>query len=181
MFYCAIVYFHGMDKLTHIKALATDVDGVLTDGTICYGDNGVEYKCFSSRDGLIIKVLEQSGIPVGIITGRQSAMVDRRATELGVSFVAQAAQDKAVQLTAFCKQVGVKPSEVIYIGDDWNDWPAMAMAGFVACPRDAAAGIQARADYIIPVDGGKGVIRGFVEYWQGPSFGAKYLSPAIDV
>lgn len=164
-----------MAQLEHIKALATDVDGVLTDSTIWYDDKGGEWKAFSSRDGLIIKVLIRSDIPVGIITGRESPMVLRRAKELGVSFLAQNAGDKAAQLAAFCSQYGIQPDEVAYIGDDWNDWPALELAGYSACPQDAAAGIREKVDYVIPVAGGKGVIRGFVEHWQGPSFGSRYL------
>lgn len=164
-----------MAKLDQIKALATDVDGVLTDSTIWYSDTGGEWKAFSSRDGLIIKVLMQTGIPVGIITGRDSAMVQRRADELGVSFLAQNAGDKASQLRSFCERVGVRTEEVVYIGDDWNDWPAMELAGFTACPSDAAAGIREKVDYVIPVEGGKGVIRGFVEYWKGSDFGSRYV------
>ncbi len=156
---------------TTIKALLLDTDGVLTDGSIWYDDAGHEWKGFHTRDGLILKALVRQGIPVGIITGRQSPMVARRASELGIPFLLQGQADKSVGFRQFCEQYGLQPAEIAYIGDDWNDWPAMQLAGFKVCPHDAAAGIRSRVDLVLDVAGGKGAVRAFVDLWKGVDFG----------
>lgn len=158
-------------NLPPIKALLTDVDGVLTNGTIWYNDRGEEWKGFSARDGLICKALAGAKLPLGWITGRDSAIVTRRAREVHVPFVRQGVQDKAAAVRDFCKTFDIEPTQVAYIGDDWNDLPAMNLAGFIACPQNAATGIQQVVDWIIPVNGGQGVLRAFVERWQGTGFG----------
>ncbi len=162
------------NSLATLQALVCDVDGVLTDGTIWYDNEGREWKGFSARDGLIIKALIRSTVPVGWITGRNSTIVARRAQELGVSFLQQGVADKDVMLRHFSEETGVPLSSIAYIGDDWNDWPAMQLAGFSACPQDAANAIQQRVDWVIPAAGGRGVVRTFVERWKGVDFGQPY-------
>ena len=153
------------DRLKNMQGLLLDVDGVLTDSTIWYDDQGREWKGFSSKDGLIIKVIVQLGLPIGLITGRNSPMVDRRGKELGITFIRQGIHDKAEALTEFANLYNLTPENIIYIGDDLNDWRAMKLAGFVACPADAGSDIRYRADWVLATPGGRGVVRELGEEW----------------
>ena len=153
------------DRLKNMQGLLLDVDGVLTDATIWYDDQGREWKGFSSKDGLIIKVLVRLGVPVGLITGRSSPVVDKRGEELGISFIRQGIEDKGEVLNEFAKAYNLSPETIIYVGDDLNDWRAMKLAGLVACPADAASDIRYRADWVLATLGGQGVVRELGEEW----------------
>ena len=146
-----------------IKLLILDVDGTLTDGGIYYDSTGNELKKFSVRDGAGLVALRRAGVQVMICTGRECEAVRRRAADLHLDYVFQDVADKAVFLQDFMAQNGLTREQVAYCGDDWNDLAAMALCGFVACPADAAAAVQARADYICPQKGGEGAVRGAAE------------------
>lgn len=142
-----------------IKMIVLDVDGTLTDGGIYYDTNGNEIKRFDVKDGLGIKVAMEAGLKFAILTGRQSPMVRRRAEELGIQYLIEGVQKKAPALMALSEKTGILMDEMGYIGDDWNDLPAMMMTAFKACPADAAEEIKAVADYISISPGGYGAVR----------------------
>lgn len=152
-------------KAEEIQLLVLDVDGVLTDGSLLYGaSDQAEIKSFNIKDGLGIKLLQQSGIEVAIITGRTSAAVERRAAELSIVTLVQGREDKGVALQALLDERAISATRVAYMGDDLPDLSALALAGLAACPSDAAAPVQAVADWIAPVAGGKGAVRALSDF-----------------
>src|SRR5690554_4002542 len=106
------------NKAKKIKLLLLDVDGVLTDGSVWYSDSGAELKPFNIKDGLGIKLLQQGNITTGIITGRNSPIVERRAQELGINWIIQGQKNKIPAFEDLCRKADVLPEEVAYIGDD---------------------------------------------------------------
>lgn len=148
-----------MSNFEKIKLVVLDVDGTLTDGGIYYDSDGNEIKRFDVKDGLGIKVAMSAGLKFAILTGRQSAMVRRRAEELGIQYLLEGIQKKAPALMELSEETGISLSEMAYIGDDWNDLQAMMLTGFKACPSDAAEEIKAVADYISVHSGGHGAVR----------------------
>ena len=145
-----------------ITLLVLDVDGTLTDGALYYGDNNIELKAFNTRDGAILKPLRSLGIDVIFLTGRESEAVKRRASDLGVVAV-QGVDDKLTALRELLAQRGVSPGQCAYIGDDLNDYAAMSICGFKACPADAVAEIRGICDYVSQYDGGQGAVREICE------------------
>src|SRR6056300_1397979 len=105
-------------NLTKIRLVVLDVDGVLTDGRLTYDSNGLESKSFSIKDGLGIKLLQKHGIAVAIITGRVSAMVDRRAKELGIDILIQGREDKLSALDELIAEHEIDLDHCAYMGDD---------------------------------------------------------------
>ena len=146
----------------NIKLLVLDVDGTLTDGAILYGNGNVEFKAFNVKDGIIIKTLPKLGIETVILTGRVSEAVERRARELGVQAI-QGADDKAEALGELVAKRGIGMENCAYIGDDLNDYAAMQICGFKACPADAAPEIKGLCDYVSSKDGGFGAVRDVCE------------------
>ena len=136
-----------------------DVDGTLTDGGIYYDSNGNEIKRFDVKDGLGIKVALKAGLKFAVLTGRQSSMVKRRASELGIQYLLEGIQKKAPALMNLSEKTGISLDEMAYIGDDWNDLQAMMMTGFKACPSDAAEEIKEIADFVSGNPGGRGAVR----------------------
>ena len=154
----------------NIKLLALDVDGVLTDGRIYYGNDGEELKSFSIKDGLGIKLLQRGGIEVVIITGRSSNIVSRRATELGIAEVIQGREDKLVALEEVCSKRSLDLRECAYMGDDLPDLKAVQAAGLGLAPADAVAQLTAAADWVSDFGGGAGAVRQAAEQlldWRG--------------
>lgn len=147
-----------------IKLLIVDVDGTLTDGTIYYGDDNVEIKGFNIKDGAAIKPLRQLGIHVVFLTGRTSKAVMRRADDLNAIAI-QGVGDKQSVLNELFREYNIEPARCAYIGDDLNDFCAMKMCGFKACPADATNEIREICDYISPYKGGHGAVRDICEYF----------------
>lgn len=144
--------------------IVLDVDGTLTDGGIYYDTNGNEIKRFDVKDGLGIKVAMEAGLKFAILTGRQSPMVRRRVEELGIQYLMEGVQKKAPALVALSEKTGILMDEIGYIGDDWNDLPAMMMTAFKACPADAAEEIKNICDYVAEKEGGYGAVRECLEF-----------------
>lgn len=142
-----------------IRLLALDVDGVLTDGRIYYGNNGEELKAFNIKDGLGIKLAQRAGIEVAIITGRRSAIVERRAAELGITHVIQGREDKLVALEQLCAQENYALHECAYMGDDLPDLPAVKASGLGLTVADAAGAVREAADWCSAASGGCGAVR----------------------
>jgi len=146
-----------------LKLIAMDVDGVLTNGSVTYDSNGVEYKSFSIKDGLGIKLLQQAGLRVAIITGRSSPMVERRAAELGITDVIQGREDKLTALLEMAALTGCTLDEAAYMGYDLPDLAAVKHAAHGACPADAVDLVRDAADYVTKTPGGQGAVREWAE------------------
>lgn len=146
------------DKLSAIRLVAMDVDGVLTDGSILFA-GGEEIKRFDASDGLGIRLLLCAGILVAWISGRESASVELRARDLGVTRLYQGARNKAVVLADLMASYALSQSNIAYIGDDLNDIPAYSLAGVKFAPSNAAIEIKALADFVTERAGGSGAVR----------------------
>lgn len=146
-------------KASSIKAIFTDVDGVLTDGQIAYDDSGRELKSFHVRDGLIVAHLRKFGIITGIISGRESAAVSRRCAELKIDFCHQGILDKLSVVEKLAKHYQLKMKEIMYIGDDINDLEVLRRCGLGVCPADAFPYIRNEVDLVTRCKGGRGVMR----------------------
>ena len=145
--------------LQPITFLLLDVDGVLTDGRITYTDDGREAKSFHVRDGYGIVALRKQGCRVGILTGRSSPVVLRRAQELGLDGIWQGAQDKLKAYAAIKQQYGLTDREVAYVGDDEPDLEVLRVVGFSAAPADAHEQVKKAVLYVCTHKGGKGAVR----------------------
>jgi len=146
-------------RAARVRLLALDVDGVLTDGRLYFGPRGEAMKAFDVRDGLGIRLLQQAQIEVAIITGRSSPIVAVRARELGISSVLQGQADKAAALRGLLADRGLAPRECAYMGDDWPDLPALAIAGLAATVADATVEVRRRVHWMAPSPGGRGAVR----------------------
>ncbi|WP_241505961.1 KdsC family phosphatase [Parahaliea mediterranea] len=152
------------EKAAAIRLLALDVDGVLTDGRIYYGNNGEELKAFNIKDGLGIKLVQKVGIEVAIITGRNSHIVARRAAELGIGEVVQGREDKREALAELCRAKGLQLSECAYMGDDLPDLGAIVAAGLGLTVADACERVAAAANWRSHLGGGCGAVREACEF-----------------
>lgn len=146
-------------QLAKIKLLLLDVDGVLTDGRIIYDNHGNELKAFDVKDGHGLKMLQRAGIKVGIITGRSSAVVTRRAQELGIEILYQGALRKLEPYLEILSGEGLIDEQVAYIGDDLVDLPILHRVGFSATVADAVSDVFPYVDYIAKRPGGCGAVR----------------------
>ncbi|TSJ40515.1 HAD family hydrolase [Mucilaginibacter corticis] len=151
-------------KAVRIKLLITDCDGVLTDGGVYYGEDGESLKKFSMRDGMGVERLRKLvGIDTAIITGEKSPSVIKRAEKLNIEELHLFVKDKPAVLAGIIHKLNLKPEEVAYIGDDYNDAEVMKLVGLAACPADALPGIKAIADYVCHIKSGEGCFREFAE------------------
>ena len=151
------------ERASRIKLLLMDCDGVLTDGRIWLFENGEEQKGFHTRDGLGIELWHRAGLKSGIISGRKSNAVERRARGLGMSFVVRGVTEKVQAFTETVAQAGVTNEEVAFIGDDLNDIPLMIRSGFGIAVADAAVEVRERAHYVTKLNGGYGAVREVIE------------------
>ena len=146
-----------------LRLILSDVDGVMTDGTVLLLPDGGEAKAFHIRDGLGIVLAQRAGLRTGLLSGRSSPVVARRAAELGMSVVRQGVSDKGAELRRILKEEGLEASQVAYIGDDVNDLPVMEAVALAAAPADAPVEVRARAFMVMEARGGQGCLREFVE------------------
>jgi len=148
-----------LEKARHIKLLICDVDGVLSDGKVYYSNQGEELKNFNIKDGLGIKQLLNNDIQVAIITGRKSAIVDKRARELGIPFIYQGKVDKQSSYQDILDQMKIEPQQVAHIGDDLPDLPLMQQSGLGVCVADGYYLVKQHADWVTVNPGGQGAVR----------------------
>jgi len=146
-------------RARRIKLLLMDCDGVLTDGRLWLTSDGDEQKAFHARDGQGISLLHRAGLRTGIITGRTSSAVDRRAQDLKMSYVRQYAKDKIKALDEILADAGVARDECAYIGDDVADIPVMRRVGFAVAVSDAVEETKQAAHYVTALKGGQGAVR----------------------
>ena len=149
----------ALPRARQVRLLLLDVDGVLTDGTITYGTDGIETKSFHTQDGLGLKLLQESGVAAGIITARASEAVLRRAAELGFAHVVQGAADKLSAFEAILRETGLRPPQAAYMGDDWMDVPLLNRVGLAVAPANAVAEVRLRVHYTTERSGGRGAVR----------------------
>lgn len=152
-----------MDKAATIRLVIFDVDGVLTDGGLFLGDDGQEYKAFHSRDGHGMKMLQKSGVTIGIITGRTSRVVDYRMANLGVEHVYQGQLDKLPAFEELSAKLGIDAEHVAYVGDDVVDLPIMQRVGLAIAVQDAHSLVKEHAHWTTPHGGGRGAARDVCE------------------
>lgn len=150
-------------RAAQIKLLIFDVDGVLTDGRLIFGDDGQEYKAFHSRDGHGMKMLQSSGVAVGIITGRTSKVVEHRMANLGIEHVYQGKLEKLPAFEELIAKLGLKAEQVAYMGDDVVDLPIMLRVGLAVATNDAHTLVSKHAHWQAPGNGGMGAARDLCE------------------
>lgn len=142
-----------------IKLLAFDVDGVMTDGSITYDENGIEYKTFNAKDGHGLAKMAKAGFITAIITGRNNGTVDRRATDLRVTEVYQGVKNKLPILEAIMQKYELDFSQVSYMGDDEPDIAILEKVSIAACPADAVPKVKKVCNFIAENNGGRGAVR----------------------
>lgn len=154
----------AMERARRVRFIIFDVDGVLTDGGIYTGESGELLKPFHVRDGLGICQWQNEGLGTAIITGRDSAIVSRRAAELKIQDVYLGHADKRSAYADIKERHALRDEEIAYVGDDLIDLAVMAQVGFPAVPADAAAEVQRLACLVSGKPGGKGAVREIVEF-----------------
>jgi 3-deoxy-D-manno-octulosonate 8-phosphate phosphatase (KDO 8-P phosphatase) len=147
-----------------IKAIALDVDGVLTDGLFVWGPDGGEFKRFSFRDVMGISLAKKAGLVFALISGENSPLVDRYARKMGIDDVYKGCKDKGAALKEFAERHGLTLGEICFIGDDVNDLSAFAVAGLAAAPSDAHSDALKAAGYVARAGGGHGAVREILDY-----------------
>lgn len=146
-------------KARKLKLLLLDVDGVLTDGRLFFNEQGTEYKCFHAQDGHGIVLLRQSGVEVGVISGRKSNVVDVRMKDLGVTHVYQGYKDKVAAFVAIMQALSITPEHIAYLGDDVIDLPIMRRVGLAIAVGDANFAVKKYAHWCTKTMGGLGAVR----------------------
>ncbi len=149
----------AQQKAARLKLMGFDVDGVLTDGRLWFGPEGELFKSFDSQDGHGIKLLQQAGVRVVIITGRVSKAVEHRAANLGITLLAQGIEDKVEAMTGFARELGVSLDECGYMGDDTVDLPVLNTCGFSATVATCHPAVRNQVDLVADRPGGRGAVR----------------------
>ena len=154
------------DGLQTLQAIAFDVDGVLTDGTLTWSPSGEESKSFSFTDIMGVSLLRRLGIKMALISGEPSPLVDLYAKKMHIPFVAKGTRDKATALRDFTAQFHIPLHRTCFFGDDVNDLFAMEIAGLCACPANAATDVLAYVSehgFVSQHPGGHGAVRSFAD------------------
>ena len=146
-------------RAAQVQLAVFDVDGVLTDGRLILGDDGQEYKAFHSRDGHGLRMLQDSGIAVAIITGRTSQVVEKRARELGIEHLYQGRRDKLPALQELLALLRLRNEALAYVGDDVIDLPVMRRVGLAVAVGDAHPYVKRHAHWVTDAPGGRGAAR----------------------
>ena len=142
-----------------VRALVTDVDGVLTDGGLYFAESGDELKRFDVRDGQGLVLLCEAGLLVAIVTRKQSTIVTRRARDLGITEVHQNITDKAAAVRDLLARHAIAPRDAAYVGDDLGDLAALRLVGLPIAVKDAVPQVRRAAHYVTKLAGGHGAIR----------------------
>ena len=153
-----------LDKAKNIELVIFDIDGVMTDGSLFFGDDGQEYKAFNSFDGHGLRMLQECGVKVAIITGRQSNVVKHRMTDLGVTLLYQGYRDKTPAFELLLKEVNLNRDQITYVGDDVVDLPIMSQLNFAIAVQNAHPFVKQHAHWITERSGGRGAVRDVCEF-----------------
>ncbi len=152
------------DKAKDIRMVIMDCDGVLTDAGMIYTAEGDEIKKFNAKDGMGIKALKEKSIITGIISsGTEPRPIERRAEKLGIDHVYVGTRPKIEVLNDWINKMDILPENIAYIGDDISDIAIMEVVGFTACPADAVPAVRKVVDVILPLKGGEGVVREWID------------------
>jgi len=146
-----------------VRAIALDVDGVLTDGGVWWGPDNQEWKRFSYVDIMGVSLGTKAGLLFGLISGEDSPLVDRFAAKMGIALVEKNCKDKAAALRRFSAATGIPLSEFAFMGDDVNDLAGMALAGLAAAPATAQLAAKQAASFVAQAAGGHGAVRELVD------------------
>ncbi len=146
-------------RARQIELVIFDVDGVLTDGSLFLGDDGQEYKAFNSKDGHGMKMLQQAGVKIAVITGRTSDVVGIRMQSLGIEHVFQGIENKLEAYEELKRRLGLDDSQIAYVGDDVVDLPVMTRTGLAVCVADGHALVRRHAHWTTSHAGGRGAAR----------------------
>jgi 3-deoxy-D-manno-octulosonate 8-phosphate phosphatase (KDO 8-P phosphatase) len=146
-------------KAHSVRLMGFDIDGVMTDGRLYFSPAGDEMKAFFTRDGLGLKMLARSGVRLAIITGRDSAIVARRAENLGIDLVLQGVEDKRAAMAELLSREGLSFAEAGYMGDDIVDLAVMSACGFSATVPDGHPLARRQADFVAAAPAGAGAVR----------------------
>ena len=152
-----------LERAKKIKLVVFDVDGVLTDGSLFYGDNGEEYKAFYAKDGLGMKLLMRTGVQIGIITARSSNLVKHRMNSLGIEHLYQGRLDKLNAFDDLIKKLDLSYEQTAFVGDDVVDLPVMNKVGLSITVKDAHPLVIDNAHWQTPLNGGRGAARNACE------------------
>jgi len=149
--------------MTGIKAIALDVDGVLTDGGFWWGPNGEEWKRFSFTDIMGLSLARKAGLRIALISGEDSPLVDRLAAKMGITDVHKNCKEKAEALRSFADRNQLPLEEICFMGDDVNDLGALEIAGLSAAPADARRAVLEKVSFVSGHTGGNGAVRELID------------------
>jgi len=152
-----------LEKARKIKLVIFDIDGVLTTGALFIGDDGQEYKAFHSKDGHGLRMLQDAGVEVAILTGRKSNVVAHRAKDLGITRVYQGKREKLPAYEELLQETGLNHDEIAYVGDDVVDLPVMTKVGLAICVQDGHPFVKKHSHWITDHNGGCGAGRDVCE------------------
>jgi len=150
-------------QLSQLGLLVLDVDGVLTDGGLSYAPDGQVWRRFDVRDGLGLKLLQQAGITLALISGGRSGAIERRAQDLGIEHCFTEVSDKQTQLSQLQQQLHLTPAATVFVGDDLNDLVVRPQVGVLVAPADACKALRRQADLVLRRRGGHGAVRELAE------------------
>ena len=153
----------AFERARNIRLVVFDVDGVITDGSLYLCDDGQEFKAFNVQDGLGMKLLKSTGVELGIITGRTSNVVVKRAENTGVAHYFQGVEDKLEAFAKMAGELGLTFEQCAFMGDDYIDLPPMRRAGLAVTVPAAPQIVKAHAHYVTTREGGRGAVRELVE------------------
>jgi 3-deoxy-D-manno-octulosonate 8-phosphate phosphatase (KDO 8-P phosphatase) len=151
-------------RAAKVRLMIFDVDGILTDGSLHYGPQGELFKTFNVLDGHGIKLLQQAGVAAAIISARQSDIVTRRASDLGVKHVFQGAHDKRVAFRQLLEQTATPADACGFVGDDVIDLPILLQVGFAASVPNGHPEVRCRVHYVTQAAGGRGAARELCDF-----------------
>ena len=152
-----------INKASKIRLVVFDVDGVLTNGSLVFGENGNEYKIFHVHDGLGLVMLKDAGFHVAVISARTSTIVTERMAALGIDLIYQGQKNKRLTLNSLMQELNITKAGTAYIGDDLVDLPAMSQAGLAIAVANAHPRVIADADWVTTKAGGEGAVREICE------------------
>ncbi|MBT8107445.1 MAG: HAD hydrolase family protein [Gammaproteobacteria bacterium] len=163
----------ALDRLAGLQLIAFDVDGVFTDGRFYLSDDGVETKAFHTQDGYGVRQILDAGIEVAVISGRNSAAVEKRMAELGVQHVILGCKDKVAAMDELAATLGLAVASCGYVGDDMPDLALLEHVGFSVAVANAVPALQERCDYVTRKSGGSGAVREICELILAARSGAE--------
>ena len=160
-------------RINKIKLIATDVDGVLTDGGMYYSSKGDVLKKFHARDGMAVSILKKNTIPTVIITKERNQIVKKWSSKMNIDKLFDGVKNKEEVVSKLCKSYGLSENNIAYIGDDVNDLEILKKTGFAATPKDGNLEVKKIVDYICKNRGGEGVLREICDLIISIKFGKK--------